>query len=150
MNGEYPVDFESTVGRVRKYIPDLVPLADPSDPDGAEDYILSDDEIQSFIDDEVMIAKAPQSWEIKRAAAYAMIAIGNSENLILKKIVTQDQQTDGPAVAKAMIASAAALMARADAEQAASAPLQESLIAVFPRQTHSDWPQRRYGRVWIH
>jgi hypothetical protein len=144
VNGESPVDFDSAVGRVRKYIPDLVALPDPSDPDGPKNYILSDDEIQSFIDDEVVDSKNPRGFEIKRAAAYAMIAIGNSENLILKKIVTQDQQTDGPSVAKAMIAAAAALMARADAE--AEALQVESFTAIYPHQTHSDWG---YRRVWI-
>jgi hypothetical protein len=141
VNGESPVDFDEPVGRVRKYIPDLIALPDPSDPDGEKNYILSDDEIQSFIDDEALDPKHPRGFEIKRAAAYAMIAIGNSENLILKKIVTQDQQTDGPSVAKAMIAAAAALMARADAEAAA---LQvETFTAVYPKQTHSEFGYRR-------
>lgn len=147
MNGESPVDFDSTVGRVRKYIPDLVPLPDPADPDGEANFILSDDEIQSFIDDEVVDSKNPKGYEIKRAAAYAMIAIGNSENLILKKIVTQDQQTDGPSVSKAMIAAAAALMARADAEAEIATQTVENFFAVYPAQTNSTV---RYRRGWLH
>ena len=148
MNGEYPVDFDGPVGRVRKYIPDLVPLANPSDPDSPADFIMSDDEIQSFIDDESLVPNAPRSWEIKRAAAYAMIAIGNSENLILKKIVTQDQQTDGPSVAKALFAGAAALMARADAEQSLATASLETFTAVYPLQTHAP-NHYGYRRSWL-
>lgn len=135
----YPADFTTPVGRVRKYIPDLVQLNDPLDTTVTPGYIFSDPEIQSFIDDETADNVLPvTSFRIKRAAAWAMIALANNENLILKKIVTQDQQTDGPSVAKALIASAAALMSRAEAEEATVTAAQaatEGLTAIFPEQT---------------
>jgi len=146
-----PVDFTTPVGRVRKYIPDLIQLADPANPNGPKEYIFSDAEIQSFIDDETINGSLPPvSFRIRRAAAWAMIAIANSENLILKKLITQDQQTDGPAVAKAMIASAALLFDQAKAEeQAIVAPTEtEGLLAIFPEQTHQyEYPVYHGGYI---
>ena len=107
----YPVDYTSAVGRVRKYIPDVRQL------DG--EYIFSDDELQSFIDDETADGVLEsRSFRVRRAAAWAMIAIANDENLILKKIKTEDLETDGPAVAKQLLASAQELFRRADDEAA--------------------------------
>lgn len=115
----YPVDFTTPVGKVRKYIPDLVQIPDEND-NTVKTFLFSDDEIQSFLDDETSSNVLPlTSFRIRRAAAWAMIALANNENLILKKIVTQDQQTDGPSVAKQLIAAAAALFAQADAEETA-------------------------------
>lgn len=151
---EFPVDFSSEVGRVRKYIPDLVPLADPANPDGPKSFIFSDEEIESFIADETGDGLLDTtSWRLRRAAAWAMIAIANSENLILKKLVTQDQQTDGPAVAKALIAAASLLFDKAKAEEdAMNAPsVTEGLTAVFPTPYH-DWryePTHAYGYTYL-
>lgn len=147
MADDFPADFTTSIGRVRKYIPDLIQLGDPADPDGTKSYIFTDDELQSFIDDETIDGSLPEtSWRLRRAAAWAMIAIANSENLILKKLVTQDQQTDGPAVAKALIASAAMLFARAKAEEdMVNTPVAtEGLLAVYPPQTHS-YDDHYYG-----
>jgi hypothetical protein len=113
----YPINYTNPIGKVRKYIPDTVPLPDPADPTGPTSFIFSDEELQSFLDDETQGLEV-KVYHIRRAAAWAMIALANNENLILKKIVTQDQQTDGPAVAKALVASAAQLFERANADQA--------------------------------
>lgn len=149
MADTYPVDFTTPVGRVRKYIPDLVQLPDPGDPDGALSFLFSDAEIESWLDDETQDNTLPvTSFRVRRAAAWAMIALANSENLILKKIVTQDQQTDGPSVAKQLIAAASALFAQAAAEEAASATATaqvEGFIAVFP-ETCGD---SRYELRWL-
>jgi hypothetical protein len=121
MANESPVDFSSGVGRVRKYIPDLIELPDPQDLTGPKSYIFSDEELESFINDETLDGVLPEtSWRIRRAAAWAMIALANSENLILKKITTQDQQTDGPAVARALLQAADALFAHAAREEVAA------------------------------
>lgn len=114
----FPVDFSTEVGRVRKYIPDLVQLPDPSDPTLDPSFMWSDDEIQSFVDDE--------DGNIKRAAAYILIATANNENLILKKLTTEDLATDGPAVSNAMLKTAERLLA----ETAASAEEEEIFISV--------------------
>lgn len=105
----YPADFSTAVGRVRKYIPDLRLLPDPEDPTIDPSYMWADDEIESFLEDE--------GGSVKRAAAYILIATANNENLILKKLVTEDLQTDGPSVAKAMLSTAQELLKRADAEE---------------------------------
>lgn len=145
-----PVDFATPVGRVRKYIPDLVQLPDPSDPDGTPSYLFSDAEIQSFLDDETNSNTLPvTNFRVRRAAAWAMIALANSENLILKKITTQDQQTDGPSVAKQLLAAAAALMAQAQADEAAAnaATEPETFTAVFPEPVYTSDPG--YAIVWL-
>jgi hypothetical protein len=151
MVDEFPVDFSEPIGRVRKYIPDLIQLGDPANPNGPKSFIFSDDEIQSFIDDETINgALDVTSFRIRRAAAWAMIAIANSENLILKKLITQDQQTDGPAVAKAMIASAAMLFDQAKAEEDAlsATTAVEGFMAVYPEQTHEfEYPAYHGGFV---
>ena len=114
----FPPDFTSDVGRVRKYIPDVRQVADPANPYDEPSYIFSDEELQSFVDDQTELGIIPtRSWHIRRAAADAMIAIANDENLILKKIVTEDLETDGPAVATAMIKAATLAYSRADAEE---------------------------------
>lgn len=114
----YPPDFQTDVGRVRKYIPDVRQLPDPKDPAGPVSYMFSDEELQSFVDDQTEFGLfETRSWHIRRAAADAMIAIANDENLILKKIVTEDLETDGPAVATAMIRAATLAYSRADAEE---------------------------------
>lgn len=118
MTDTFPVDFSTEVGRVRKYIPDLVQLPDPSDPTLEASFMWSDDEIQSFVDDE--------DGNIKRAAAYILIATANNENLILKKLTTEDLATDGPAVSNAMLKTAERLLA----ETAASAEEEEIFISV--------------------
>lgn len=126
----YPADFSTAVGRVRKYIPDLRLLEDPEDPTAAPAYMWTDDEIESFLEDE--------SGNVKRAAAYILIATANNENLVLKKLVTEDLQTDGPSVAKAMLSTAQELLKRADAEDA----IEDDAFMIVdfqPRPSLVDW-----------
>lgn len=113
MTDVYPVDYTTDVGRVRKYIPDLIQLPDPKNLTAAASYMWSDVAIQSFIADETAVIPAPRA-AIWRASAYIMIATANNENLILKKLVTEDLQTDGPSVAKALILAAKELLSRAE------------------------------------
>lgn len=124
----YPVDYNSDIGRVRKYIPDVVQLPDPQDPLAEPSYMWTDDAIQSFLDDEGAIEPAPLP-PVLRAAASILVATANNENLILKKLVTDDLQTDGPAVAKAMLASAQELRKRADDIEDRES-MEETFIAV--------------------
>lgn len=150
MVDEVPVNYQHPVGMVRKFIPDLVQLPDPADMDGEKSFLFSDEDIQAFLFDQSVNPTTPRPWEVKRAAAFAMIALANSENLILKKIVTQDQQTDGPSVAKQLIAAATTLLGRADMEEAAADNVQvigtEGLIAVYPATPDAD---RRYYRGYV-
>lgn len=70
-------------------------IADPGDPLHNEVTLLSDEQLQAFLDLE--------DNSIRRAAADALEAIAISEVLVSKKITTQDLSTDGPAVAKALM-----------------------------------------------
>lgn len=126
----YPANMASDVGRVRKYIPDLRLLDDPENPAAEPSYMWTDAEIESFLEDE--------GGNVKRAAAYILIATANNENLILKKLVTEDLQTDGPSVAKAMLASAQELLKRAEADDAA---IDDAFFIVDyqPRPALIDW-----------
>lgn len=100
----FPVDYTSAVGRVRKYVPDVRQVDN--------EFVFTDEELQSFIDDQGI--GEPSVPSLLRAAAWAMIALANDENLILKKIKTEDLETDGPAVADKLLKSAALLFARAN------------------------------------
>ena len=133
----FPPDLSSGVGRVRKYIPDLVLLEDPKNPESEPSYYFSDSEVQSFLDE---YPSEPQRWHVKRAAADAIDALANNEALVLKKIVTEDLQTDGPAVANALRAGARALRDRAAQEETEETPF----VGVVPfrhyhRQTRLPW-----------
>jgi hypothetical protein len=134
MSDEFPIDFTSAVGRVRKYIPDVVQLPDPADPNGPVSFMWSDEQIQSFVDDEWYDdVNEPSPAAIWRAAASVMIATANNENLILKKLVTEDLQTDGPAVAKAMLLAAEVLIKRAATVGAAAGDDEVFLIVNNPQ-----------------
>lgn len=137
----FPPDFTTDVGRVRKYIPDLRQAVDPANPYEEPSYIFSDDELQSFVDDQTDYGLLEtRIWHIRRAAASAMIALANDENLIMKKIVTEDLETDGPAVADKLLKAAALAYGRADAEEGLSNA--EEIFLVVP-YTHDppryDW-----------
>lgn len=80
-------------------------IADPGDPLHGATTLLSDEQLQAFLDLE--------GNSIKRAAADALEAIAVSETLVSKKITTQDLSTDGPAVAKALRDQAASLREQA-------------------------------------
>ena len=45
----YPPNLDSPVGRVRKYVPDLVQLEDTKNPAAPKEYYFSDVEISGFI-----------------------------------------------------------------------------------------------------
>lgn len=126
----YPVDYSTPVGRIRKYIPDVTLLEDPQDPVAEPSFIFSDEEIQSFVDDETNDgARELTSIRARRAAAYAMIALANDVNLVLKKLVTEDLETDGPAVADKLIKAANELLRRAR-EDEIDASAEEIFLAV--------------------
>lgn len=109
-----PPDMDSPVGRVRKYIPDMIQLEDPKDPTAEPAYYFSDLEIAGYIAEYTKAGTEPTRAEIKRSAADAIDALANNEALILKKIKTEDLETDGAAVANSLRAGARALRQQAD------------------------------------
>lgn len=94
----YPPDFTSPIGQLRALISQTEQYKDPLNPDAAADYLMSDKQLQSYI--------AINHDKLYAAAADALTAIAVNENLISKKIRTEDLQTDGPAVANSLLAAA--------------------------------------------
>lgn len=117
----FPPVLDSPVGRVRKYIPDLVQLEDPKNPAAEPAFYFSDNEIGGFLSEYVgESSDVVIRSQVKRAAADAIDSLANNEALILKKIKTEDLETDGPAVANALRAGARNLRLQADDEDVAA------------------------------
>lgn len=114
----YPPDLASPVGRVRKYIPDLVMLDDPKNPGSDPEYYFSDTEIMGFLTEYTTDLVDPARYQVMFAAADAIDALANNEALVLKKIKTEDLETDGATVANALRTGAKALRSRAKEEEA--------------------------------
>lgn len=137
----YPPDMTTPVGRVRKYVPDLVQLADPKNPTAPAQYYFSDVEITGFIIEYTGADTNDASRQhIRRAAADVIDALANNEALVLKKIKTEDLETDGPATANALRAGARALRQQADEEDETD----NAVFAIFPfkhdhKQTRLPW-----------
>lgn len=93
------VDPNTSIGQVRLLCTDLT-----------EPALFADEQIEAFI-------SMADGGSVKRAAAAALDTIARSEALVSKKIRTSDGlSTDGPAVAKELRESAAALRAEADTD----------------------------------
>lgn len=135
----YPPELGSNIGRVRKYIPDMVQLEDPKDPTAAPSYYFSDAEILGFVTEYSDVGQKPTRAHVKRAAADAIDALANNEALVLKKIKTEDLETDGATVANALRAGARALRQQADAEDEADS----AFFDLIPFRHHH--PQTRLG-----
>ncbi len=139
----FPPNLTSPVGRVRKYIPDLILLEDPKVPTAAPEYYFSDKEIESFVFEYSGDVAAATRYQVKRAAADAIDALANNEALVLKKIKTEDLETDGPATANALRAGARALRQQADEDDAN----ENQFVGVIPfnhyhPQTRLPWGMR--------
>ena len=115
----FPPELDTPVGRVRKYVPDLVMLEDPKNPAADPSYYFSDNEIAGYLSEYADLTEKPTRAQVKRAAADVIDAWANNEALVLKKIKTEDLETDGPATANALRAGARALRAQADDEDEA-------------------------------
>lgn len=113
------IDYATAAGQVRLLIADV----------NEDDPLFTDAQLQGFL--------ALEGDHVKRAAARALDVIAVSEVLVSKKIRTQDLQTDGPAVAKALREQALALRAEADADEAAEG----SFFDVIPGPGGCAWPE---------
>jgi hypothetical protein len=89
----------------RTVVRTLIPDSEAVFGEAENETLFSDPEIDAFV-----IAGGNN---LLRAAGLANLAIATSEALISKKIRTQDLQTDGPAVADALIKKAKELFALA-------------------------------------
>lgn len=117
-NEEGAIDYTLPLGQVRLLITDTA--ADPAD------WLFTDPQLDAFLE--------MNAGSVLRTAAQALLVIATSENLLGKKIRTQDLSTDGPAVSAELRALAATLTARADVADAAAA---ESFFEIIPLYTPS-------------
>lgn len=140
MADQFPPDLSTGVGRVRKYIPDLVLLEDPENPAAAPSYYFTDEEIEAYLDEYPAEVKR---WHVKRAAADAIDALANNEALVLKKIKTEDLETDGPATANALRAGARALRERA-AQEESEESVYVTMVPFKHRHPQTRVPWRRW------
>ena len=85
-------------------------------------------------DNEVDALLGLEGGNVHRAAAQALDSIAASEALLSKKITSQDLATDGPAVADALRAQAAALRKRADELEADSDGVWDVVEAPYGHQ----------------
>lgn len=106
--GVAPPDFTSAVGMVRLNIGDT----DPTNVSAGEgEYVFfSDAEISAFI--------AQRGGNPLRASASIIRRIAGSQALLLKKFTSADLAVDGPAITAALLKSADAMEAEADADDA--------------------------------
>lgn len=84
----------------------LIPDTDAIYGENEDEHLFSDTEIENFL----TVARG----SVYRAAGLAMIAVGNSEALILKVIRTQDLQTNGATLQAAWLKSGERLLDEAD------------------------------------
>lgn len=117
MTDIFPPEINSPIGRVRKYIPDMVQLENPERPTDPAAYYFSDLEIAGYLYEYAGESTNPSRHQVKRAAADAIEALANNEALVLKKIKTEDLETDGAKVADSLRRGAAALRKQADDEE---------------------------------
>lgn len=137
MADTYPPDLTTGIGRVRKYIPDLVLLEDPKDLTADPGYYFSDLEVSGYLTEYTEDLDGATRSQVKLAAADLIDALANNEALVMKKIKTEDLETDGPATANSLRAGAKALRQTALDEEAAEA----TFVGVVPfRHYH---PQTR-------
>lgn len=96
----------SQIRLVRLLIPDMDEIFGES----GDEYILADEDIEGFL---ILGNGNP-----KRAAGLAMIAMGNSEAIILKVIKNYETSTNGAALQASWLKSGQELIRQADAELA--------------------------------
>lgn len=77
---------------------------------------------------------------VRRAAAQALDVWAANEAMVSKKITTQDLQTDGPAVAAALRASATELRRQADAGEGSSDDIGFEIVEYKPYACRPGWP----------
>lgn len=106
------MDYTTPIGRVRLLIADVS--------EDTSKQLLTDSMVTGYLANEGAPTTDPSSWHIRRAAAAALDAIATSEALVSKVIRTQDLSTDGAKLAAELRAQAAAMRARADADEEAA------------------------------
>lgn len=96
----FTYDLSTSIGKVRKLIPDRDEV----------NAVFQDDEIQDYLTE--------NSDSVRRAAAEALETIATDQTLVLKVIKTLDLSTDGAAMMDALLKRASLLRTAADRAEA--------------------------------
>lgn len=116
---------------IRALIPDTDAIYGP----GKDEYLFPDSDIERFY--------RLGGNSALRGAGLAMIAVGNSESLISKVIVTQDLETDGAKAQKEWRDAGKLLLVRADIEDSYAGFIlvnyREGWNPLAPELTESPW-----------
>lgn len=130
----YPPQYSTPLGKLRALIYQTQIYKDPANPTAPADYLISDDQLQAYID-------INGDGALFGAAADALLAIATNEALVSKKIRTEDLTTDGPAVAGELRRTADAYRKRqSDADEAAD--WVDSFEIVDYQNFPESWPIR--------
>lgn len=118
-----------SVQQVRDLIPDIEEI-DWND-DGTPSFLFTDGQIQTYL--------SLNDNSVKRAVADAVEVLATSEAYISKKIKTEDLETDGPAVANAMLNRARQLRQSADREDERDDMAFFQKVPFRPRPSNYGW-----------
>lgn len=131
-NGVYPTDYATDVGKIRLLIPDTAV-------DTSNNYLFSDDQLTALLglyDDNV-----------KRSAAQAKDIIASETTMLLKYVVTDDLQVDGPKVAAELRAQAKELRAQADTSD--NSEVFDYFDIVYPQGQTASVPEGSAYPFWL-
>jgi len=152
------LDATEPLGMVRALIPDMEKLTDPAHPEKQGEYLFGDSTLGRYL---YLAGGKPRDkkddfipWDATnaqayRAAAAACEALGRSEMLILKKITSEDLNTDGSVLAAQYRQMSAQLRGEADRMENADADNEpEAFVIPFvrrPAQFDADMTARERG-----
>jgi hypothetical protein len=117
------------------------PVPPPSDAQRQTRLLIADTDPANRFFSTLQLADflAMNGDSVRRAAAQALDVWAANEAMVSKKITTQDLQTDGPAVAAALRASATELRRQADAGEGSSDDIGFEIVEYKPYPHHSGW-----------
>lgn len=118
-----------SVQQVRDLIPDIEEI-DWND-DGNPSYLFTDDQISTYL--------SVMGGSVLKATAVAVEALATSEAYISKKIKTEDLETDGAAVANALLNRARQMRQAADDEDNRDDMSYFSVVRHRPRPPNYGW-----------
>lgn len=129
----HPPVYDSDIGLLRNLISDTTLRSDPAYPAQEPEYLFDDARLQAFL--------TINNGGVRFAAADCIDAIADNEALVLKKIRTEDLQTDGPATANALRLHATSLRAQAKQEAAELADEGGMVIVDYQYRQHPHYPE---------
>lgn len=129
----YPPQYNTPLGQLRALLFQTKQYKDPADPAAPADYLVDDGQLNAYL--------AINGDKLYAAATDALLALATNDNLISKKIRTEDLSTDGPAVAAELRRTAETYrLKQKDLDEAADAI--EAFEVVDFQEFPAKWPLR--------